>query len=320
MARKTITYTLIFFSFLFFQQCNIPLAGKIEPVSYQFNEDSAYEFIAKQVSFGSRVPNTPAHDSCAQYLISKLKQYGSQVSVQNATVYRYDSLPLNISNIIGVFYPDKKKRILLFSHWDSRFVADNETNDSLRKIPILGANDGASGVGVLLEIARKISQVEPNVGVDIIFFDAEDQGEPAYLNVFNEYSWGLGAQYWAKNKHFDNYLYGINLDMVGGKNARFYEEDFSRFYYGYLVRRIWKIAQQIGYSDTFITKRTKGVIDDHFFVNQSDVRSILIIHTNRDNKFFPEYWHTHNDNMQAIDKQSLKKVGQLILTVIYNQK
>ncbi len=319
--KKTKFYIYFFIIFLFLLgSCkNITDCKPIQELN--FNEDSAFLYIKKQTDLGPRVPNSPAHDSCILYLEKKLKSFGANVILQKTKLERYDEKILNSTNIIAEFYPSKQRRILLFSHYDSRFFADMEKNPLKQDNPIPGANDGASGVGVLLEIGRQIMQKEPFIGVDIIFFDAEDQGQPLYFEVYNEKSWCLGSQYWAKNPHKKNYkaLFGIELDMVGSPDASFYKEDNSRYFNNFLVKRFWRLADSLGYKKTFPDKFSKGVLHDHVFVSQiAGIRSILII-DNKPHKKIPyfEHWHTQKDDIENIDKTSLKKVGQTLLNFIY---
>ncbi len=293
-----------------------------------FNADSAYYFIEKQVSFGPRVPNTPAHLNCGDYLIARLKEYQSQVTIQEFQQKAYNGNVLNLRNIIGSFYPEKPKRILLAAHWDTRPFADK---DSVRKdSPIDGANDGGSGVGVLLEVARIISSIPPaNVGIDIILFDGEDYGEPdSYtLTTMNEPGkiwWCLGSQYWSENKHITNYMayYGILLDMVGGRDARFYKEGGSMQFAKKIVDKVWKTASNIGYQEYFIRQNSPGITDDHVFINRdAKIPTINIVEYDPDSydSYFGPYHHTHADNMNIIDKQTLKAVGQTLLHVLYNE-
>lgn len=286
-----------------------------------FNADSAYSYIEKQVSFGPRVPNTNAHDSCAIYLSKKLESFGAKVYIQKVDVRKYDSTIMHIQNIIGEFYPEKKRRIILYSHWDSRFYADGEVDSLKRNHPIPGANDGGSGVAVLLEIARQLHKIEPKVGVDIIFFDAEDQGEPLSSNVFNEKSWSIGAQYWAKHPHKKNYkaFFGLNLDLAGAKGAMFCREDNSRYFDNFSVKRIWKLAQDMGYDNYFFNDLTRPVINDHVFINKiAGIKSVLIV-DNRPGHYIPYFkeWHTSKDNINIIDKKTLDVVGNVVIQYIY---
>lgn len=308
---------------LFFLSCNNInyCSGDFD---YSFNEDSAFSYIEGQVKFGPRIPNSVAHDSCVIYLSQKLKNYGANVIIQEADLERFDGLILNSSNIIGQFYPDKKRRVLLFAHYDSRYYSDMEQDNKDQLLPVLGANDGASGVGVLLEIARQISVNEPEVGIDIIFFDAEDQGQPLYMDVYDEKAWCLGAQYWAENTHVEDYdaLFGIGLDMVGTKNASFAREDNSRFFNNFLVKKTWNIADSLGYEDYFTEKFSRSILHDHVFVNQiAGIRSILIIDNQPYNEIpYFEHWHTQNDNLDNISKETLKIVGDVVLNLIYCTK
>jgi len=300
-------------------ETTMPVAKSNSPA---FNPDSAYQYVAKQVSFGPRVPNTVAHRSCGNYLIQKLKSLGAQVQVQEFEGTTYDGKKLQLRNIIGSYNPGAANRILLASHWDTRPFADkDETNPTT---PADGANDGASGVGILLELGRTLNQAQqnPGVGVDIIFFDGEDWGNPNG-DENGQDSWCLGSQYWAAHKHQANYTanFGILLDMVGANGAKFAPEGFSQEYAPQVVTDVWKTANQIGYSDYFIYKPNGGITDDHKYMTQGGVPSIDIIDydpTSPDGTF-GKYHHRHTDNMSIIDKNTLKAVGQTLLQVIYNQ-
>lgn len=295
---------------------------KIQPIT--FNADSAYEFVASQVAFGPRVPGTPAHAACAAWLTAKLNQYGAQVTKQNFKARTYDNVIRNGINIIASYNPDLKKRILLMSHWDSRPFADHDPDESLQNTPIDGANDGASGVGVLLELARQFQLKNPNIGVDIVLFDLEDWGPPTELNMSNEEYWGLGAQYWSKNPHIFGYqaAYGILLDMVGAKGAFFSKEYFSMQYAGFVVDKVWKVAAKLGYGNQFVNIKVGGVTDDHIPVNKYiNIPTIDIIHldTASKNGTFYDYWHTVSDDLSQIDKTSLGMVGEVVGAVVYNE-
>jgi glutaminyl-peptide cyclotransferase len=284
----------------------------------QFNEDSAYAFVKAQVDFGPRVPGTPAHSRCAEYLSSKLKKYGFEVTVPTGqTVKTYDGRQFALKNIIASFKPELQKRVLVCSHWDTRHITESDTKD--RDKPGDGANDGASGVGVAMEIARQVSTLNPNVGVDIIYFDLEDYGG----NGNNE-SWALGSKYWANNLHKPDYIanFGILLDMVGGPDAVFVKEGKSVRYADSVVDKVWKAANDLGYGNYFLPQTIDFVgIDDHVPVNEdAHIPCIDIIEYNQASGGFPDYHHTHKDNMDMIDKKTLKAVGQTLLEVIYNEK
>lgn len=287
-----------------------------------FDSDSAYAYVQRQVAFGPRVPNRGAHRACAEYLAEELRRHGADVEMQEALLRAYDGTELRARNIIGVFSPEKKDRILLFAHWDSRPYADRDSNPDRRNMPIDGADDGASGVGVLLEIARQIGQHAPRVGVDILFCDAEDYGVPEWSQSEAADSWALGTQYWTRRPHRPGYRarYGILLDMVGGAHSKFFREGVSKYYASSLVRRIWSTAARIGYGDYFVDSDGGYVTDDHVYVNRMGIPSVDIIAYNPDTESgFPPYWHTHDDTMKNIDRATLKAVGQTVLTVIYEE-
>lgn len=287
-----------------------------------FNADSAYLYVEEQVNFGPRVPNTPAHVACGDYLIAQLERFGAKVYVQEAKLSTYDGKMLNARNIIGAFKPESKKRIALFAHWDSRPWADNDPDQQKHYTPILGANDGASGVGVLLEVARQLQQKETEFGIDIIFFDAEDHGTHRdYKGQHLEEHWCLGSQYWARNPHIQGYnaRYGILLDMVGGKEATFKYEYYSEMYAKDVNRKVWRAAERLGFSNYFKKQDGGGATDDHLFVNKiARIPTIDIVATSDRYSFF-EHWHTVKDDMDAIDKATLQAVGQTLLQVIYNE-
>lgn len=292
----------------------------------EFNADSAYAYIAKQVSFGPRVPGTEAHSLCATWLEEKLKQYTDHVEVQAFKARAYNGKILRGKNIIASFRPENKKRIMLSAHWDARPYADHDEDENNHNSPIDGANDGASGVGVLIEMARNFSQQLPDIGVDIIFFDLEDYGPPQDAqSAQGEDHWGLGSQFWSNNPHKSNYRarYGILLDMVGVKDATFLKEGFSMMYAPSKVKKVWDMANTMGYGDYFLDERGGYITDDHYYVNKiANLPTINIIHLDNDSpngSFFP-HWHTVNDNLENIDKTTLNVVGRVVMQVVYHEK
>jgi hypothetical protein len=290
-----------------------------------FKADSAYHYIAQQVAFGPRIPGSESSQNTLQFLVAKLKSYGWTVTEQPFTAFRYDGKKLQGTNIIAQFQPAVAKRILLAAHWDARSIADK---DSVRKNePIDAANDGASGVGVLLEIARNLHEAKnkPAVGVDIVLFDLEDHGEPDdYTGEHKPNSWALGSQHWAANLVPANYkaYYGILLDMVGGKGAMFPHEGSSMQYAPGIVRSVWATAADLGYSNLFVDQDAFGISDDHTAVNEiAKIQMIDIIDLRASNGGFEfgSFHHTHADNLANIDKSTLKAVGQTLLQVLYRE-
>lgn len=324
--------SILSLSIVIFYSCNQNLKNKKSKIKEKkefvkvptFNADSAYYFIEKQLSFGPRVPGTKAHNNCANWMVDKLEEYADTLVVQHFKARTYDLVTRRGKNIIASFNPENKSRILLMSHWDSRPFADHDSNKTNHTKPIDGANDGASGVGVLFEMARQFKLKKPNIGVDIVLFDLEDWGPPAELNMQDVESWGLGSQYWSENPHVYAYSarYGILLDMVGGKNPIFPREIISQQYAGFVMDLIWNYAADLGYSDYFVNQQGSYITDDHYFVNTiANIPSIDIIHLDREssNQSFFEHWHTVNDNLDNINKSTLKMVGNVVMTAVYNE-
>ncbi|MDP6908181.1 MAG: M28 family peptidase [Flavobacteriales bacterium] len=286
-----------------------------------FNADSAYVYISDQVNFGPRVPGSESHKNCGDYLVRKLTRSGATVAEQLDSVTSYDGKSLPLRNIIASYNPENNRRVLLCAHWDTRPFADRDTSEM--KSPIDGANDGASGVGVLLEIARNFAEQAPSVGVDIILFDVEDQGRPAFETTENpdKHFFCLGSHYWAKHKNTYTAEYGILLDMVGAKNAVFTMEGVSMQYAEHVLRKVWDTGNQLGYEDYFRYNRTPALVDDHNYINEiAQIPCIDIIQYDSSNDVgFGSYWHTHADNMDVIESNTLKAVGQTVLQVVYNE-
>ena len=281
-----------------------------------FDGNNAYNLVKVQCDFGPRVPGTPAHSKCAEWLKQQLRDYCDSTIVQEAQVTTFDGKTLNIKNLIGIINPDADNRILLLAHWDCRPWADNDPDPAKHKEPVMGANDAASGVAVLLELARVMNNKKPTVGVDILLTDAEDWGTN---NV--EESWALGTQYWAKHPHVEGYSprFGILLDMVGAKGAKFSKEIQSMQYAPSVVNEVWDMAQQSGYGSYFDNNAGGAITDDHIVVNQMGIKCIDIIDMRQggDTGFF-DGWHTTSDTLDKIDPTVLKVVGQTIANVIYS--
>ncbi len=294
-------------------------------VSPNFSGDSAFQYTDKQVKFGPRVPDTKGHKLCGDYLVAQMKHFGATVTEQVTTVKTFDGKSIKSRNIIASYAPEKAERVLVFAHWDTRPFADQDPDPSKQNTPILGANDGASGVGVLMEVGRVLKTKPANVGVDIIFFDAEDWGETSTAkNVPPGDWWCLGTQYWAKNPHKQDYKarFGILLDMVGAPDATFYKEGYSKHYAADVVEKVWSTARVLGYGKYFIDGNGGTITDDHVPVNQdAGIPSIDIIHQDLNSRSgFSWYWHTTRDDMNNVSKETLKAVGQTILEVIYKEK
>lgn len=275
-----------------------------------FDGDAAYALTSQQCDFGPRVPGTSAHGKCADWLVATLKASCDTVMVQTGTVQTAKSGSLQIKNIIGVFNPDAKQRLLLLAHWDTRPWADNDPDTGNHNKPVMGANDGASGVGVLLQLANQLKASGTALGVDIVLVDAEDLG----VNDEEE-TWGLGTQYWTQHPHVEGYkpLFGILLDMVGSADASFTREYYSAQYASGFQDLVWNCAA----GHHFINAAGGAVTDDHVFINRAGIPCVDIIdlRADSDTGFCPE-WHTIRDTMDGINAVTLAEVGQTLLNVI----
>ena len=283
-----------------------------------FNADTAYQFTARQCAMGSRVPGTEAHRQCAQWLATLTRQWCDSTVVQHGEVTTFDGTRLDITNVVGIVNPAATRRLLLLTHWDCRPWADSDPDPARRRDPVMGANDGASGTAVLLELARIMHDQHPDVGIDLLFTDAEDWGDND-----NEDSWALGTQYWLAHPHVDGYApeYGILLDMVGAAGARFGMEYFSLYYAGDHVRQVWAAARQAGHERFFVDDGAPAITDDHVPVNCAGIPCIDIIDTRTSggHSFFPA-WHTTADTMDNIDAATLRAVGETLVRIIYNME
>ena len=298
---------------------------KVQPVGPDFNADSAYIYLQEQCDFGPRTMNSTAHDKCEKWIIQKFEQYGCKVTTQKATLNGYDGTPLRSTNIIASYNPEATTRIMFCAHWDCRPWADNDPDSTNWHKPIVAANDAASGVGVMIELARILKGSGLELGVDFICFDAEDYGTPQWFEGEDPGdTWALGAQYFANNLP-KGYAprYGILLDMVGGVGAKFYREGMSMQYAPAIVKKVWNAARQVGYGSYFPKDDGGMITDDHIPVNQTaNIPCIDVIPYYPDcaQSSFGPTWHTIADNMDNIDKNTLKAVGQTMVQVLFTEK
>ena len=313
-------------------ETSAPAAAPALPKAPVFNADSAYAFTAKQVAFGPRVPNSKAHIAAGNWLVDKLKSYKLKVMEQPFEAMTFDGTNIHARNIIAQYQPQAVRRVAIFGHWDTRPFADADLDPKKKNKPMDGASDGASAVAVALEMARILSQLPeaqaPNVGVDFIFFDAEDWGYETTTQAglkdqleesATSSSWCLGSQYWAAHLLPAGYKaeYGVLLDMVGAKGGTFTREGTSRENALGPLNKIWNTAARLGYSDYFRYQDTGSITDDHVFANKAGVPTIDIYHYNNSVDIFPAYHHTTADNMSIIDRKTLKAVGQTMLQSLY---
>lgn len=291
-----------------------------------FDADSAFASVVAQCDFGARVPGSSAHTKCADYIVSRFKALGLTVTEQKAQLRRWDGENLNSRNIIASYRPELAERIIIAAHWESRPWADADPDSSKHHQPVMAANDGASGVAVMLEVARKLAELKPAVGIDFICFDAEDGGTPYWAedkSPADGSDWCLGSQYWAKHPHAEGYKarYGILLDMVGGQDARFCYEGTSLRYARDVMVRVWDAAQRAGAADLFQQKEGGYAQDDHVYMNEvAGIPTIDIIPFLEGEHTFGSTWHTTADTPENISKQTLKGVGQTLLQFLSEER
>lgn len=300
---------------------NNPVVQKARVVPPDFNADSAYTFVKAQADMGPRTPGSTAHEKCVAYFKKQFEKFGAQVVIQSGNATSFDKKSWLLQNVIASFNPTAKERVLLCAHYDSRPFSEKETDAKLKEKPCPGVNDGASGAGVLLEVARAIQSKNPAIGVDLILFDLEDYGMPNGGPEEAE-TWCLGSQYWSKNPHKQNYSarFGILLDMVGAKDAMFGKEGFSTFYANDIVSKVWKAANTSGAGKYFVDETYGEITDDHFYVNKiAQIPCIDILHYDIYKGSFFDHHHKNSDDLSTIDKNTLKGVGQTLLEVIYNE-
>lgn len=280
-----------------------------------FDGDSAYAYVARQVEAGPRVPNTEAHRKTADWLAATLRRHGARVTEQSMTLTAFDGTRLQARNIFGQYNPDATARILLMAHYDCRPWADNDPDPAKRHLPVDGANDGASGVGVLLELARQLNALPPTIGVDILFADAEDWGSEG-----DDDSWAMGTRYFAENPPLAGYApdEAILLDMVGAPDAVFPREWYSQQAASGLLTSLWATAEELGLGERFVNRPGGAINDDHVELIKAGIPAVDIIDL-RDSGF-NDRWHTTSDNMEGISARTLKEVGQVITAYIRSKQ
>ncbi|MBN2001047.1 M28 family peptidase [candidate division KSB1 bacterium] len=273
----------------------------------KFDGNNAFLYLKKQCDFGPRVPGSAAHKACLDYLVQTLRLFADRVQTQ-PFIFTFGTDPQSATaiNVIANFNPQHNRRILLCAHWDTRPWADQDPDPANHKKPVLGANDGASGTAVLLEIARLLHQQKPNIGIDIVLFDAEDAG------LYNkDRSFAQGSAEFARQNRSYKPEAGILLDLIGDRDLEIYQEIYSATYAGDLVKRIWEIAQYLGI-DEFIPEQKYAVFDDHIPLLEIGIPCIDIIDFNY------SYWHTTLDTPDKCSAASLEKIGRIVVHFIYN--
>ncbi len=283
-----------------------------------FSGSQAFEYLRQQCAFGPRNPGSRAHEQCLNFLTQQLQFCTGAVTRQNFPHTGYEHEPYTMTNVIATFNAPAAKRILIAAHWDSRPRSDRETSKALIEKPVPGANDGASGVAVLLELARIMKNNPPPIGVDLVLFDGEDFGKSGDLD-----NYFLGSRYFAASRPPGfNPRFGILLDMIGDRALQLPKEGFSVQYAPDVVQLVWDTARELGLP-AFTDAVGPMVEDDHVPMNNAGIRMIDIIDSELigGNTASPErnYWHTQRDTPDRCSAQSLETVGTLLATIIYNK-
>jgi len=276
-----------------------------------FSGASAYDYAKAQVGFGPRVPGTLAAKKAGDWIISQMRARADTVIVQSFTYATADGKKLQLRNILARFRPELKERVLYLTHWDSRPISESATTEAERKMPVPGANDGASGVGMFVALADVLRKNKPNVGVDLLFTDGEDYGQfgPPEVDVL------IGAKYFATHLPSPDYkpLYGVLWDMIGDKDLRIPYEMISFQQAPEVVARVWQTAADLGYSSVFVQESGGEVIDDHAPLLHAGLRVIDVIDLT-----YPPH-HTPHDTMDKISAKSLAIVGDVATALVTRQ-
>ena len=288
-------------------------------VGISFDENYAYDAIIKYEKFGPKVPGNAAHKKTGDWIVAELKNFGATVLEQKSTATTFDGKTIPVRNIIAQTNPTATQRYLLSAHWDNRPFADQDVKD--RTKPILGTNDGGSGVVVLLGIAKALQgqnlSVEGNpIGIDFAFWDAEDWGNPK-----SEEGWCIGSKYWAAHPVPENYHaeFGINYDMVGRIGSVFPIEPYSFRKGPEVLRKLHEAAKVLGYQDYFPNYTVGQIIDDHYYVTEGRGFPMVDLIYMTPSGMFPPEWHTHHDTSEVISRDVLKAVAQTSIQALFTK-
>ena len=285
------------------------------PSGPDFDEDHAFEYLVAQCDFGPRNPGSEGYYACLDFIINELDQSADDIILQE---FRYQEQRYrkryDLQNIIARFNPDASFQTIISAHWDTRPWADQEDNRRDRNQPIIGANDGASGVAVLLELAKIMGETPPPIGVNLVFFDGEDLGVPGENETYCQ-----GSRYFAKNLPIPRPDEAINLDMVGDKQLHIPVEKYSLEYNPNLVRYLWGRADDMGL-DAFDITPQYAIYDDHVRLHEiAGIPAIDLIDFKYPNPY-ANFWHTMSDVPENCSAESLEQVGKLMVDYIYNRE
>lgn len=290
----------------------LPLMSGCQKSRTGFDGEAAYRYAGTQVSFGPRIPGSPGWQKAGDWIVAQMRTRADTVIEQRwtHTLASGDSIPMR--NILARFRPAATDRVLYLTHWDTRPIADSDPNPANRTRPILGANDGASGVGLFVALGDLLKKTPPNVGVDLLFVDGEDYGSfgPPEVDVL------IGSTYFASHLPSPGYqpMFGVLFDMIGDKDLDIYQEQNSIARAPEVVSRVWEAAANLGYSRSFIPEAKYAVTDDHIPLLQAGLRVIDVI--DLDYGSGNSYHHTLADTMDKISARSLGIVGDVAASLV----
>lgn len=291
-----------------------------------FNGDAALRYVRQQLDFGPRVPGTPGHEKEADWLVAQMKQRADTVVVQSWTHVTAQGKQLPMRNIIARFKPSFPQRVLYLTHWDTRPTSDQDMNLGNRKLPIPGANDGASGPALFLALGDLLKKTPPNVGVDLLFVDGEDYGSfDTYSDTASNPDVLIGSTYFATHLPSPDYkpMFGVLFDMIGDKDLQIYEEQNSVNQAPEVVSRVWQAAADLGYQKYFIPQVKESLIDDHVPLLRHGLRVIDVIDfdycahgVDCDPNGPDNYHHTQQDTFDKVSAHSLQVVGDVAAVLV----
>lgn len=273
----------------------------------EFDGAAAMASVRRQVEFGPRVPGTPAHRAMGDWLVAELRQRADTVIVQEWTHTTADGRRLPMRNVFARFKPAEQRRVLYLAHWDTRPVADKETDPASAALPVPGANDGGSGVAILLGVADALKNAPANVGVDLLFVDGEDWGSfDTNTDVL------IGSTYFAEHLPGGSYApeFGVLFDMVGDDFPMFLFETHSLQAAPEVVQRVWATAKRLGFETSFQSREYGPITDDHLPLIQKGLKVIDVIDLD-----YP-WHHTVGDTPDKVSQRTLQMVGDVAMAVL----
>jgi peptidase M28-like protein len=272
----------------------------------EFSGQRAFGYLEQQMQFGPRIPGTAAHERCGDWIRQRLRASADSVVVQAFTHVTRRGQKLPLRNFLARYRPEATERVLLLAHWDTRPHADQSANLGQQRLPVPGANDGASGVALLLGVADALKAKPPAIGVDLLFVDGEDFGDFADSNDVL-----IGSHYFAAHQP-PGYqpLFAVLFDMVADKNQQFYYEGNSQAFAPEAVDRVWRVAGDLGYGRVFIPGVKHTLIDDHVALQKAGIHAIDVV------DFDYPYWHTTDDTIDKVSAASLQVVGDVAVALV----